>query len=479
MEPSVTTQKTFFSRIGVSRRAGRALLLVGAFGLTAAIALADWTNAENIPLGFFYLLPMLMLGRVLKAWQIVVAAVVCTLLAELYDPFAWNLRVGLPRDNLYFAAFVTVGLFVFTANRNRLTVLRQMEEIERQRSARQEAEEQLKALIETSPAAILTADAEGWVLMANGAAGRLLGLEAEELAGTNLVRFFPSLARVARGTGRGQLFRTVMQSRGSRADGETFMAEICFSTYGTATGARLTAMVLDTSEELRTQEETSLQQMLTGSRIAVSAISHEVRNVCGAISVVHQNLARSSHLAENKDFEALGSLVLALEQIAAVDLLEYPDERAEVDVSSVLDDLKIVIAPTVEDDSIQVEWQIEEALPAVLADRTKLMQIFLNLTSNSLRALGQLLNGAPRTLRISARASLGEVLVEFLDYGGGVAHPEELFHPFQAGAHATGLGLYLSRAFARSFGGDLHYTPLVGCACFTVHLPVVANGDGV
>jgi len=473
MATSETTQKTGFGRWGVSRQTGRALLVVVAFGLMAAIALADWTDAENIPLGFFYLLPMLMLGRVLKAWQIVVAAVLCTLLAELYDPFEWNLRVGLPRDNLYFAAFVTVGLFVYTANRNRLTVLGQMAEIERQSAARRAAEEQLEALIETSPAAILTADAEGQVLMANGAAGRLLGLPAGELPGTKLMRFFPSLAGVARGGG--QLFRTVMQSRGHRADGETFMAEICFSTYGTATGARLTAMVLDTSEELRTQEETSLHQMLTGSRIAVSAVSHEVRNVCGAISVVHQNLSRGHQLAGNKDFEALGNLVLALEQIAAVDLLEYPEDRAEVDVPSVLDDLRIVIAPTVADESIEMEWAVAEGLPAVLADRTKLMQIFLNLAGNSLRALGRLEDGAARRLRVSAQASEGRVLIEFLDFGGGVAHPEELFHPFQAGAHATGLGLYLSRAFARSFGGDLVYVPVAGCACFRVHLPVAGE----
>jgi C4-dicarboxylate-specific signal transduction histidine kinase len=63
-----------------------------------------------------------------------------------------------------------------------------------------------------------------------------------------------------------------------------------------------------------------------------------------------------------------------------------------------------------------------------------------------------------------------KVHVEVSDNGGGVAHPEFLFRPFQAGAEATGLGLYLSRAFMRSFGGELRYVPLVKGASFIVDL---------
>jgi two-component system sensor kinase FixL len=55
-----------------------------------------------------------------------------------------------------------------------------------------------------------------------------------------------------------------MQSRGHREDGDTFLADICFSTYRTDSGSRLAAMILDASEELRTREESSLHQMLAG-----------------------------------------------------------------------------------------------------------------------------------------------------------------------------------------------------------------------
>ncbi|MDE1175725.1 MAG: PAS domain S-box protein [Edaphobacter sp.] len=441
------------------------LLLTGL--LIAVIAFCDWHFVNDLPLGFLYLLPMLLIGRVLPPLQIAGVAAICTFLTEIFDVFAWNATTGLPRDVLYFAAFFLVGLFIHEVNRNRLIVIEHLHEIEQQRDARHEAEEQLRVLIESSPAAIIMADADGRVLMANDAAHRMLALGSTPLAGRSIQRYFPALSRLPRYGANQQLFRTVMQSRGEREDGEVFLADICFSTYRTDTGTRLAAMILDASEELRTREETGLRQMMSGLRIAVAAVSHEIRNVCGAIAVVHQNLSRSGGMAQNKDFEALGNLVLALERIAAVDLQQSPDHATEVDLISLLDDLRIVISPSLHDDAIECNWIVEPDLPLVWADRASLMQVFLNLTSNSHRALSL---GEGKALSISVRTEHGCVLVEFADNGGGVKHPEKLFHPFQNGAQNTGLGLYLSRALMRSFGGELRYRTISGGASFIVQL---------
>lgn len=445
--------------------------LAWAGALIVLIALIDWRVVEDVPLGFLYLLPMLILGKVLKPWQTAVVAALCTYLTEEFDTFAWSLRTGLPRDVLYFMAFFSIGVFVYEMNSNRQIILLQLHEIEKQRDARREAEEQLTVLIESSPAAIITADSDGTVLMANEAAHRMLGVNVPSLLGRSIHRYFPSLANVSGRETSQYLFRTAMQSRGHREDGEGFLAEICFSTYHTGSGSRLAALILDSSEEFRTREESSLHQMLAGSRIAVSAVSHEIRNVCGAIAVVHRNLSRDVRLAQDKDFEALGNLVLALERIAAVDLRPYPDQAIEVDVLAVLDDLRIVITPSLQDKGIECTWKLDPELPLVWADGTNLMQVLLNLTTNSIRKLAE--KAADRSLTISARNEGQRVTVEILDNGGGVAQPSELFHPFQTGAQNTGLGLYLARAFARSFGGDLRYKPMPGSACFIVELAPV------
>ena len=442
--------------------------------MIAAVALVDWLVVGEIPLGFLYLAPMLVVGASLDPWQISVIAVLCTFLAEIFDDLPWNLRTGVSRDVLYFAAFIGAGLYVRAIAINRRNALKHLHEIELQMDARREAEEQLKILIESSPAAIVTTDANGNVLMANEAAHRLLALSQGTLPGKTIHRYLPSLTNISRHEDSKQYFRSVMQARGQRDDGETFLADICFSTYRTNAGSRLTAMVLDGSEEFRTHEVSGLHQLLAGSRIAVSAVSHEIRNVSSAIGAVHQNLAHDGSLAGNKDFEALGNLIVALERIASVNLRQSSDQATEVDLAALLDELKIVVTPSLQEENIEAEWVVEPGLPLVWADRPSLMQVFLNLITNSVRALSA---RGHRVISVNARNEGNQVLVEIADNGGGVAHPEHLFRPFQAGAAATGLGLYLSRAFMRSFGGELHYVAIPGGACFVVSLTPTPSGQ--
>ena len=450
-----------------SFRGSKKTMLVGAVLLIGAIALLDWRITTPVPIRYLYLLPMVMLGTVLNGWQIVVAGMMCAGLAEMFDYVAWDVSSGISRDLVYFAAFAGTGLYAREVTRNRATTLRHLGEIERESEARREAEEQLRFLIETSPAAIITADGEGTVIMANEAAHRMLGVERSGLPGKAIYTYLPSLRNVSAPAASGQFFRTVMEAHGQREDGEAFLADISFSTYRTGAGLRLAAMVQDTSEELRTQEVSGMEQMMAGSRIAIGAVSHEIRNFCGAIAAVHQNLAREGSLKGNRDFEALGNLIAGLNRIAALNLRHSSMEAAEVDLTALLDELRIVMGPALGEEEIAVMWNIEPELPAVWADRSRLMQVFLNLITNSVRALSK---KGQRALAISTRADGDQVLVEFIDNGGGVAHPENLFRPFQNGADSTGLGLYLSRAFLHSFGAEIRYLPAPDGASFVVNL---------
>ena len=64
------------------------------------------------------------------------------------------------------------------------------------------------------------------------------------------------------------------------------------------------------------------------------------------------------------------------------------------------------------------------------------------------------------------------------DTGLGIASPYSLFKPFQLGANATGLGLYVSRAILRTFGGELNFEPRSQGCCFAVNLATVADWKG-
>jgi two-component system sensor kinase FixL len=457
-------------------RSDRTSVLLKVALLIALIAIADWKINAEVPVGFLYLLPIVLASRVLNRGQIAWLGAVCTILAETFDGIPWSFHSGLPRDLLYLSAFAGTGLFAQEVSAGRRAAVAHLEELERENQARRDAEEQLQILVESSPIAILTTDANGSVLLANDAAHRLFELPPGSLFGETINPYLPSLVNVPDLRTGLQSFRTVMQCKGRRHNGEIFIADVWFSTYRTSAGPRLAAMVVDASEELRDREEAGLHQLLAGSRILVGAVSHEIRNICGAIALVHENLLRSGTLSSNKDFEALGTLVLALERIASMELRHTGDQATTLDLQSFLDELRIVSSPSFREKDIEVMWDIPSDLPSVWADPHSLMQVFLNLTKNSERVLsGQ----RESWVRISAKVEDQRVLITVSDNGGGIKHPEVLFKPFQQKAKSTGLGLYLSRALLRSFGGDLRWEPGAAGAIFIVELASIGNGGEV
>jgi two-component system, LuxR family, sensor kinase FixL len=437
--------------------------------MIAVVALLDWRVEGNVFFGFLYLFPMLMLGNRLPRWQLAAVAAGCTFLAEWLGPGHWQPHPGIPRDIFIFTAYFGTGLFAYEAGRNRQLALEHVQEVEQEVELRRDAEQQLKILIESSPAAILTMDATGKVLMANQAAHQLLGFEPETLPGWSIKTFLPPLASVPHGNQSTPSFRTAMQCYGRRWDGEVFLADVWFSSYQTRSGPRLAAMLVDVSEDLRDREEFSLHQLMAGSRLVVGAVSHEIRNLCSAISVVQANLARNPALARNEDFQALGNLVQGLEKVATLELRQSAgsEQPTSVDLGAVLDELRIVTEVPLRESDVLIHFELPAALPRVWADRHNLLQILLNLIKNSQRAV-QDQDRKEITIRVAEEN--GRVAVRVCDTGPGVASPDRLFQPFQRGAEASGLGLYISRAFARAFDGDLRYESDPGGWCFALDL---------
>src|SRR4029077_18041255 len=163
-----------------------------------------------------------------------------------------------------------------------------------------------------------------------------------------------------------RMFRTTLQCKGQRSTGEAFLAGVWFSTYGTISGPRLAAVVVDLSEDLRNREDLSLDHLLKSSRILVGAMAHEVRNLCGAAVVLHKNLSRVPDLDRNEDFQALSSLIQSLERISALSVTtSSSDAAATVDLTSLLDEIRVLIDGACRESEIGVEWQIPENLPLV------------------------------------------------------------------------------------------------------------------
>jgi signal transduction histidine kinase len=122
-----------------------------------------------------------------------------------------------------------------------------------------------------------------------------------------------------------------------------------------------------------------------------------------------------------------------------------------------------------------------ESVPPVPLDRTRLMQIFVNLIANAGHATAHV--EGVRKLRISVRAdSGGQQVVEVQDNGCGIApeHLGKIFaHGFTTRSGGHGFGLHSSAVAAREMGGSLSVRsdgPGAG-ATFTLTL-LPASGQG-
>jgi two-component system sensor kinase FixL len=446
-------------------RRHRIPFIIAAALLIVLIATIDWLTKPYISIGFLYLFPIMLIAGFLPRWQIVAVALACAVLQELFS----ELPSGEAITRLLMAStgFVGTGLFVAEIIRGRQMALEHAEEVETHSNLRQEAEEQLRILVDSSPAAIVTIDASGKILLANEAAQSLFALGEASIAGQSIAEFLPALQNAVQTKGSRQ-FRTELRCRGKRKNGEAFLAAVWFSNYPTTQGPRLAAIIVDLSEDLRDREDLSLDYLLKNTKILMGAVAHEIRNICGAVLAVYKNLSRLSSLTDNEDFRALGTLIEGLEKLSEMELLPSREHTlASIELTSLLDELRVLIEPSYREAGAGIVWRLRDDLPLVTGDRYGLQQVFLNLSRNSQRAME---STKQKQLTISSDLESTSVVIRFEDTGTGISSPSELFRPFQRGANAAGLGLYVSRAILRSSGGDLRFEPRKEGCCFAVSL---------
>jgi two-component system, LuxR family, sensor kinase FixL len=435
--------------------------------LMSAIFLVDWKLLPDISIGFLYIVPILLVAGSLNALEIVVLSALCGVLREMYNPA--NVQPGGPARILVgFGGFALAGLFVSELHEKRRLVTRHLREREQQIKLRLDAEQQVRVLIETSPLAILIVNQEGKIQLVNQSAHQLLGFEAGPLQGADIRPFLPILERLLKGQKASPGLRTTVECKGTRRDGEVFLAHMWVSTYQTLAGMALAAVVWDASENLRDREGAGLDSMMATSRVLIGAVSHEIRNLAAAALTAHEGLASNPGLRAAEHFQALGTIIKGLEKIASSGLRMASRRTAVVaDIGAVLDEARIVIEPSVREAGGSVVWRVAGGLPLVQADHHSLLQVFLNLARNSERAIR---DAGQKHIMVEAGLERDLVMVRVRDTGPGIANPDQLFRPFQPGAQSDGLGLYISRAILRSEGGDLRYEARQSGACFVVEL---------
>jgi PAS domain S-box-containing protein len=153
----------------------------------------------------------------------------------------------------------------------------------------------------------------------------------------------------------------------------------------------------------------------------------------------------------------------------------YSAEPVQLD--AVLDEVQGLVLPQVAEKELAYDDGAARAGAVVLADRSRLGQVLLNLLSNSIK-----FTPAGGRIQVACQVADGTAAIRVHDTGIGIPADklEFIFQPFaqvSAGftrtAGGTGLGLAISRDLARGMGGNLVAESTLGeGSTFTLTLPV-------
>jgi len=245
---------------------------------------------------------------------------------------------------------------------------------------------------------------------------------------------------------------------------------------GELTGA--VARLQQLHEELRQSERFATLGRLSGS------VGTELRNPLGVMSKVVFLLESLPDASPKlKDYASLLRTQIRLSERLISDLLDRArlgePAYSTVDVSRLVDD---VLDRAAIPGAVRVERRFSTPLPPMRLDRDQVTQILWNVVTNAVNAM----QGRPGTLTISVSAAGARLRIEVRDTGPGIdrADVERVFDPsFTTKPQGVGLGLSISRAFARASGGDLFVSGAGGRgACFVLDLPATPETsvpDGV
>jgi len=451
----------------------RTILLI-VLAMMAVIAFADWYVQRDLSLGVLYTFPIVFAAMTFRRGEMVILIAVCTLLREHLGPSSWE-PDALHRLFYTSLSYGGVGLLLNEIVRNRRLMMRHYRELSEQTERRRSAEQRFEALVESSPAAIITLDSQGLIELANTAAEQIFGVEHGGLLARNAADYLPAIADLARQNANGIIYRTTTTGVGRRSNGESFHAYIWFSTLPSTSGSRLAAMIVDGSEDLRDWQEASLQSILRSTRVLVGSVSHEIRNLAAAIVMVHSNLGRISGVSESEDYRALNTLAQGLARLATVELNQASEsDLSGVNLQRLVDEFCIIMAPSLEAIEGELVRDVPPDTPLVLGDHQGFIQVLMNLSRNSIRAMGDC---EPRKLSLRVSSDQQNVFLRLSDTGPGVTNPDLAFQPFQPGADASGLGLFVSRAIIRACQGELYHEPTPSGCTMVIKLKVYQAED--
>ena len=222
----------------------------------------------------------------------------------------------------------------------------------------------------------------------------------------------------------------------------------------------------------------------------VAMVSHELRTPISGILAGAEELGKAARDAASRSAAALVTQSARMMRRLLDDLLDLSKiEAGRMDVETIAFDLRQTLldtvrfwGPEVRRGDLTLKLEGARHLPRwVMGDPTRLRQVLNNLFSNALKFTER--GGLTLRVRlIDDGSGKVQVALDLSDTGSGMSEEQvgRLFSAFEqfgasrARVHGgTGLGLHLSREFARLMGGELTASSLPGVgSTFRITLPL-------
>jgi signal transduction histidine kinase/CheY-like chemotaxis protein len=341
----------------------------------------------------------------------------------------------------------------------------------------------LGTMVEHMQEGVVFADPAGTVLLANGAALRLVEADgpaegaavADLLAGPGFEPVRAARERVRAGetvhlTGefhhgsRSHLFSvSAVHGEGERSGGEVLLFR-------------------DISDLRSIEAQLVESNKMSAVGQLAAGVAHEFNNLIASVFGYAQLLRVNREPAMlDKGLDVILQSSRRAQELTngLLTFSRRPDgTREPVDLADLVERTLVLLRRQLDKSEIRVETDLVD-LPRVTGDAAGLQQVFLNLLINAQQAVGQ-----EGTIRITGRRRDAQVDVVVEDSGGGIPpeHLDRVFEPFfttkgALGASSTpGVGLGLTTAYnvIQGHGGTLRAENLPGGARFVVSLPAKA-----
>lgn len=345
---------------------------------------------------------------------------------------------------------------------------------------------QLRAVLDSSPTALLLIDNQRLIAYANQQARSIFGYGKEDMAGVGIDAVLPQVRTVGR-VRAGATGGREMTAR--RRSGVEFPVDVALSPLQMQSKGYSVAAVSDLSERRSLEQELAFERenMAHMSRVALiselsGSLAHELNQPLAAIlsnAQAAQRILRRDPTELSDIREILDDIVdndrRAGEVISRLRGLLKKEHRefAPLSIADLVQDSLRVIRSDLISRGIEYRMDLPANIARVKGDHVQLQQVLLNLILNACDAMAA---SSPRVLTVRTSATRGrQVRVEVRDTGSGIGEDllEVVFAPFHTSKpNGMGMGLAICRTIIRAHGGRIWATNVAsGGACVCFDLP--------